>query len=181
MKYKIQLLVLLIIVSLTGCFFSDPQTENDFEHYIRFEGAKGEYIYFPTIIDDQNNSILELSEYHFKTGSGTINKVSINGTDYLNISLGADEVEIKVERKGILNNFDNFTYSGIYIGKVSFGGGPLIDYPITEIYYSGNNTCDMVSYLSTGKNKSNKIIVLGPAYLSSGFNSVGMDYGGTLI
>ena len=181
MNYKVLPLILLIIISIAGCLFQDSERDHGFEHYIYVKGVKGDYIYFPVIVDSENKTFLDISEYYFETGSGAIEKVSINGTDYLNISLGTEEIEIKVIRKSIPINSDTITYSGIYKAKGSFGGGPLVDYPATEIYCSGNIDNSVSSYLSIGKSEPYKTITIGRIHLNQGWTPVPVSYGKTML
>ena len=171
MIYKVFPLILLIIISLTGCFTQDSQRDFGLKHFIRIREATGEYIYFPTVVNGQNNTFLGLHEYIFQSGKGTINEINVNNIKYLNISIDSNYVAIKVIRKNEQTN-EIITYAGVYLSNITYEGGYIEKTTVINIYYSGNNQCDILSSLAIGKCPPYNDSVTSTFILNNGWNQV---------
>ena len=124
-------------------------------HTISITDTIGEYLYLPAIIDDENSTFFQIEEYYFISGNGTIEKIMINGTTYLNISIKSNDVEIEAKRENEPENEQILLYSGQYESYVKYSG-TYGYYNITKVYYSGKNESYLFSRLSIGKNEPYK-------------------------
>lgn len=170
------LVIISLSVTLSGCIDSDENSVGFIFTAWFNDVEEGAYIYFPAIIDSSNKTIIDINEYYFKSGNGNIEYEQINGTMMLNISASTNGIEVKVERKNQPEDKWNLKFTDMYANNT---GGKNYNY--TRIYYSGNNqvyTSSGYSFIKPGMETG---FVIGPYYLSNGWNNVRIDGSGSEV
>jgi len=148
---------------------SDKEAKGNSTHRIYINHMEDGFLYFPTIVDENNNSIIEPDQYFFKNGKGEVAKVIIDDIEYLNISSKSDEIIIESYRMDILNG-----------NKLTYGNWNNYSFEIparsTRIYYSGVNEIYVISEMKIGRSHDICSLDLGPAYIIHGWNDVMVLY-----
>ena len=87
------LAIIIISVSLTGCFHENDNKKELIQN-LTFKRVKDNYIYFPVVLSDSNNTVINIEEYSIIKGDGKIDTIIINGYKMLNITIFTDEIDI---------------------------------------------------------------------------------------
>lgn len=172
--YKIISILLILIVISAGCITLNWHSEKRkvLSHYFWFNDVNGEYIYFPLVVNDKNETIIDVNEYSFQSGDGEIGYVFLNNTKMLNISAHTSDIEIRAEKDITSIDIENVAYYPSFQNK----SGDEKNTAYVKMYYSGENRCYMASTISIEEENREHQIILGPTYLSHGWNSVKIYY-----
>jgi len=141
------------ILASCGCLFSNSETY-DITHYFFINDAKGEYVYFPMVVDDNSTVIFTKEDYHIQNGKGNIDYVEIDGHRMLNITINSDEISFLAKNKDVP---DGPTYCYWNSSEAVYFKGEL---RYTKLYYSGDNEILISSRIGIGYNgnhRNNKI------------------------
>jgi len=126
---------------------------------------KGQYVYLPTVVDSNNETIIGIDEYYFESGNGNIEYIEVDNTTMLNITAYTDHVLINVKREKQPDDKWNLSYSSLFTKYIDG-----VAYNYTKIYYSGDNSVYSFSSYSFETASSSEGYRLGPLYFSNGWN-----------
>ena len=142
-------------------------TDGDIElsYYFWFIDANDGYILFPDIVDNNNESVIDLDLFRITTGSCNISKEIINNSNYINISCETNEVRIFIQRREVQGDLSEIRYDGHEVDQDNYN-------EITMIFYSGNDNVETASNLQLKRGRYFRSLIVGPIFINHGWNRV---------
>jgi len=184
-KCQILLVVILLSTPLIGCFDKDQPITLIWHDLLILNGSVGEYMYFPMVVDNHNNTIIGKDCYSYRDIcnqrlEGTNDYVTINGTKFLNISMVSSQFEVRAKITNLTIDFDLINIQCFNINVTEYQnfdeqhyGVYGEDFKVSKVYYSGTNDPGIFSDLKTYESDyyiSKNIVMEGIFY--QGWNEV---------